>query len=84
MDERGLAVAGDGDVPGDPKGEWAPVADAVGGVVVRLRSDGKTRLNPLDAHGVDSDQAHGPRLRLLTALAEATRRTDREASASRP
>jgi type IV secretory pathway VirB4 component len=63
-------------VPGDPKGEWAPVAEAVGGVVVRLRAGGATRLNPLDAHGADSDRAHAPRLRLLTALAETTLRRD--------
>jgi type IV secretory pathway VirB4 component len=63
-------------VPGDPKGEWGPVADAVGGVVASLRPGGATRLNPLDAHGVDPGQAHGPRLRLLTALAETTLRRD--------
>jgi len=63
-------------VPGDPKGEWGAVAEAVGGVVVRLRAGGATRLNPLDAHGVDPDQARGPRLRLLTALAETTLRRD--------
>lgn len=63
-------------VPGDPKGEWGPVAQAVGGVVVPLRPGGGTRLNPLDAHGVDPHQAHGPRLRLLMALAETTLRRD--------
>ena len=63
-------------VPGDPKGEWTPVAEAVGGVVVRLRAGGTARLNPLDAHGADTAHAHGPRLRLLTALAETTLRRD--------
>jgi type IV secretory pathway VirB4 component len=63
-------------VPGDPKGEWGPVAEAVGGVVVRLAPGGATRLNPLDAHGADPASAHGPRLRLLTALAETTLRRD--------
>ncbi len=35
-------------VPGDPKGEWAPVAHAVGGTVVSLGQGLSTRLNPLD------------------------------------
>ena len=35
-------------VPGDPKGEWAPVAHAVGGTVVSLGQGLATRLNPLD------------------------------------
>jgi type IV secretory pathway VirB4 component len=63
-------------VPGDPKGEWGPVADAVGGVVVRLGGGTTARLNPLDAHGADPAQAHRSRLRLLTALAETTLRRD--------
>ncbi len=63
-------------VPGDPKGEWGPVAEAVCGVVVRLRAGGRTRLNPLDAHGALPEEAHAPRLRLLTALAETTLRRD--------
>ena len=35
-------------VPGDPKGEWGAVADAVGGTVLRLGLGRHERLNPLD------------------------------------
>jgi type IV secretory pathway VirB4 component len=35
-------------VPGDPKGEWAPVARRVGGTVIDLGGALATRLNPLD------------------------------------
>jgi type IV secretory pathway VirB4 component len=63
-------------VPGDPKGEWGPVAEAVGGVVVRLGPGLPTRLNPLDGHGATREIAHGPRLRLLAALAELTLRRE--------
>ena len=59
-------------VPGDPKGEWATVAEAVGGVVVRLGPGLPTRLNPLDAQGPDPVVVHGSRLRLLAALTETT------------
>lgn len=61
-------------VPGDPKGEWAPVADAVGGTVVRLGSGLPTRLNPLDAP--DGEEPHGPRIRLLAAVAALTIRRE--------
>lgn len=57
-------------VPGDPKGEWAPVAQAVGGTVVRLGPGEPARLNPLDATG--SARPHGPRIRLLAAVAALT------------
>lgn len=56
-------------VPGDPKGEWGPVADAVGGVVVRLGPGLPTRLNPLDVASGDRRTAHATRVRLLIALA---------------
>lgn len=56
-------------VPGDPKGEWAPVAGAVGGVVVRLGPGLPTRLNPLDMPAADARVVHAQRLRLLGALA---------------
>lgn len=59
-------------VSGDPKGEWAPVADAVGGVVVRLGPGLPARINPLDSTGTNPAVAHGDRLRLLTSLAETT------------
>lgn len=44
-------------VPGDPKGEWSVVAEAVGGAAIKLGSGSYNRLNPLDA---------GPRDRALT------------------
>jgi len=67
-------------VPGDPKGEWVAVADAVGGTVVSLGHGLATRLNPLDPGPPprDHDEAswrslvRGRRLRLLAAVAEAT------------
>lgn len=59
-------------VPADPKGEWAVVADAVGGTVVRLAPGSPTRLNPLDAPGGDAIGTHARRLRLLAALIEST------------
>ncbi|MCL3862072.1 ATP-binding protein [Actinotalea sp. K2] len=59
-------------VPADPKGEWAVVAEAVGGTVVRLVPGSSTRINPLDVTAADPLIARGQRLRLLTALVEAT------------
>ena len=45
-------------VPGDPKGEWSPVAQAVGGQTITLGGNSANRLNPLDPgppiSGVDS------------------------------
>lgn len=35
-------------VPGDPKGEWRAVADAVGGAAIALGGGTTNRLNPLD------------------------------------
>lgn len=61
-------------VPGDPKGEWAPVAEAIGGTVVRLGSGLSARLNPLDAP--DGVEPHGPRIRLLAAVATLTIRRE--------
>jgi len=50
----------------DPKGEYAPLAAAVGGTPLRLGPGSSARLNPLDApQGADD----GHRLRLLQALA---------------
>lgn len=57
-------------VPGDPKGEWAVVAEAVGGTVLRLGGGSTTRLNPLDV--VDVSGAAGARSRLLAAVAAVT------------
>ncbi|HEY8722164.1 ATP-binding protein [Pengzhenrongella sp.] len=69
---RSIAVGRRVYVPGDPKGEWAPVAEAVGGVVVRLGPGLPTRLNPLDAGNEEPAVAHGRRVRLLASLAETT------------
>ncbi|MGC0371300.1 hypothetical protein [Microbacterium sp. SLBN-111] len=35
-------------IPSDSKGEWVPVARAVGGTVIRLGGGSKNRLNPLN------------------------------------
>lgn len=47
-------------VPGDPKGEHTPVAEAVGGRAIKLGHGLPTRLNPLDEgprpHGMSDDQ----------------------------
>ncbi|MGQ0843061.1 MAG: ATP-binding protein [Sporichthyaceae bacterium] len=45
---RAIATGRRAYVPGDPKGEWAPVAERVGGVVLRLGPGLPARLNPLD------------------------------------
>jgi hypothetical protein len=36
-------------VPGDPKGEWSMVAEAVGGAAIKLGQGSSNRLNPLDS-----------------------------------
>ena len=67
-------------VPGDAKGEWAPVAHAVGGTVVSLGQGLSTRLNPLDPGSPPRDGdpvawravVRGRRLRLLATVAETT------------
>lgn len=41
-------------VASDPKGEWAPVAEAMGGKVIALSPSGDQRLNPLDEGPRDS------------------------------
>jgi len=61
-------------VPGDPKGEWAVVAQAVGGTVLRLGGGSATRLNPLDV--TEPDERAGARSRLLAAVAAATLHRD--------
>jgi hypothetical protein len=47
-------------VPGDPKGEWTVVANAVGGQAIQLGGTANTRLNPLDEGGAIalSDDQH--------------------------
>ncbi len=67
-------------VPGDPKGEWAPVARAVGGQVIELGVGRANRLNPLDEGPRPLDisdvewqvQVRKRRQDLLAALAEVT------------
>jgi type IV secretory pathway VirB4 component len=63
---RAIATGRRAYVPGDPKGEWAPVAEAVGGSVLRLGPGLPDRLNPLDA--VPGDTGAGAPL--LAAVAE--------------
>jgi type IV secretory pathway VirB4 component len=46
---RAVAAGRRAYVPGDPKGEWAVVADRIGGDVLRLGPGLPARINPLDA-----------------------------------
>lgn len=75
---RSVAVGRRVYVPGDPKGEWAPVAHALGGRVITLGPGLPTRLNPLDAGGspsrsrVAASAVRAGQLRLLGSLAETT------------
>ena len=58
-------------VPGDPKGEWAAVAHAVGGRVLTLGPGQHDRLNPLDTPpGSDPREPAQASWRLLGTLAE--------------
>jgi len=50
-------------VPGDPKGEWGIVADAVGGTTIHLGPGLPARINPLDVDGP-------ARASVLTAISE--------------
>lgn len=50
-------------VPGDPKGEWGIVADAVGGLTIALGHGLSTRINPLDVPSAE-------RAGVLAAVAE--------------
>lgn len=67
-------------VPGDPKGEWSVVADAVGGTTIKLGGGVANRLNPLDDGprplGLDEPQwqalVTSRRRSLLGALAESS------------
>lgn len=45
---RSIAFGRRAYIPGDPKGEWTAVADAVGGRAIALGQGRMTRLNPLD------------------------------------
>jgi type IV secretory pathway VirB4 component len=59
----------------DPKGEYGPLATALGAAPIALRPGGPVRVNPLDAAGAGSDpldeDASRRRLSLLGALATA-------------
>ncbi|GAB3837659.1 ATP-binding protein [Kribbella italica] len=46
---RSIALGHRAYVPCDPKGEWTPVAEAIGGAAIQLGPGLPTRLNPLDA-----------------------------------
>lgn len=62
----------------DPKGEYGPLADALGLQRLRLQPGGATRLNPLDA-GLNSngtDELRARRGQMLGALAAAVLRRD--------
>ena len=56
----------------DPKGEYQPLAEALGLATIRLYPGGATRLNPLDAGPIATDQAleelSARRTTLVTAL----------------
>lgn len=47
-------------VGSDPRAEWVPVANAVGGIAISLAPGGDTRINPLDPgvrpEGIDDDK----------------------------
>jgi type IV secretory pathway VirB4 component len=67
-------------VPGDPKGEWCPVAEALGTRPITLGRGLSTRINPLDPGVRPRDMSESDwlrevevrRLSLLAALAETT------------
>lgn len=65
---RSLAAGRRVYVPGDPKGEWAPLADAVGGTVIRIGPGLSARLNPLDRPPA-SRGAGNSNARVLAAVA---------------
>ncbi|MCK4177548.1 VirB4 family type IV secretion system protein [Aciditerrimonas ferrireducens] len=59
----------------DPKGEYGPLAEALGARPIRLRPAGTVRLNPLDAPKGDDGDPRGEdqrRAALIGAVAEAT------------
>jgi hypothetical protein len=78
-------------VPGDPKGEWTPVAEVAGGLAYRLGPGQLTRINPLDPgprpRDLDDDawtnEVRARRLALLRGLAEAIDGGDRLVSQER-
>ncbi|MEV0804609.1 ATP-binding protein [Kribbella sp. NPDC050281] len=77
---RSVALGHKAYVPCDPKGEWTPVATAMGGAVIKLGPGLPTRLNPLDAGRrpatIDAEEWNrivwSRRRALLGTLAEST------------
>jgi type IV secretory pathway VirB4 component len=77
---RSIALGHKAYVPCDPKGEWTPIAEAVGGSVIKLGPGLPTRLNPLDSgsrpSGVPDEEweriVRSRRRALLGTLAEST------------
>ncbi|MDO4900835.1 ATP-binding protein [Actinomyces sp.] len=81
---RGVAAGYRAFVPGDVKGEWSGVVEAVGGTVIQVGGASRERVNPLDAgrrpdrdengHIVDDEgwrrMVRKQRLQLLEALLE--------------
>src|SRR6202035_1979303 len=55
----------------DPKGEYAPLAEALGLPVVRLYPGGPSRINPLDTGPADGSRRRDERLRRRTDLVAA-------------
>jgi type IV secretory pathway VirB4 component len=55
-------------VLGDPKGEYTPLVERLGGQVIRI-GPGLDRINPLDAHALPGADAHQTRSRRVTLLA---------------
>ena len=55
----------------DPKGEYVPLADAIGLPVVRLYPGGTSRINPLDAGPIGGKRRRDERLRRRTDLLDA-------------
>jgi hypothetical protein len=80
LDTRYIAFGRRVYVPGDPKGEWSVVTEAMGGQVIELGIGRPARLNPLDEgprpSGLSDDvwrvQVTHRRMGLLAALAEST------------
>ena len=56
-------------VPGDPKGEWTPVAQQVGGQAIVLGGSSAVRLNPLD-EGPRAARVLGPEGQLVAMTEE--------------
>ena len=62
----------------DPKGEYGPLADALGLTTLKLYPGGTTRLNPLDAgpSGGNGDEMRARRTSLVVALASVALRRE--------